>query len=335
MPGLRHRPVLVYAALFALLLAVVTAALLLGQARLSDPGLATMLLELRAIRIAAAFVAGAALAMGGVVVQGVFRNPLVSPSILGTTAGSMLGGQVALLLLALVRPSLRGLPGLAPEMVVPLGCLVGAGLALAIVLAFCRERTGTLMLLLTGFILSSLFLSLGGFATSLSQDSWEVSRAVVAFTLGGVGGVGARQLAAGVPLVVAAGAAAWLWGRTLDVMLSGEEEATTLGVDVGQARRWCIAWVAALTAAAVSIGGNIGFVGLIVPHVMRPLVGVHHRRLLPAAGLAGGIFLVACDVIARTLPSRTELPLGVVTGVLGAPVFLILLARSARGMSHG
>jgi len=324
-----------YLALAALLSAVVAAALLLGHGSLRDPSLERTLLELRATRVGAAFLAGAALAIGGVVVQGVFRNPLVSPSILGTTSGAMLGGQLALLALATLAPGAVSVAGVGLEMVLPVGCLLGAGVALTIVLSFTRERTGTLMLILTGFILSSLFLALASFVTSLAQDTWDLGRAVVAFTLGGVGGVSRGQLLVAAPLVLTGTVAVWLWGGTLDVMLSGEEEASTLGVDVGEARRWTIIWVATLTAAAVSVGGNIAFVGLVVPHVLRPLVGVQHRRLIPAAGLLGGTFVVACDVLARTLPSRAEIPLGVITDLIGAPVFLVLLARSHRELAHG
>src|SRR5512138_2454421 len=322
---------LVYAALVAVLLAAVAVALLVGQGQLSDPALRATLLELRATRISAALAAGAALAVGGVVVQGVFRNPLVSPAILGTTAGASLGGQLALL--ALVWGGAGSV--LAAEFVLPLGCLLGAGLALAILLLFCRERAGTLMLILTGFILSSLFLALGGFVTSLAQDQWDLSRAVVAFTLGGVGGTGARQVAAAAPFVLIGIGACWLWSGSLDVLLSGEDEARTLGVEVGQVRRWAVVWVAVLTAAAIAVGGNVAFVGLIVPHVLRPIVGVSHRRLLPAAALLGATFLIACDVIARVFPSRSELPLGVITGIIGAPVFLYLLARYHHEVEHG
>jgi iron complex transport system permease protein len=219
--------------------------------------------------------------------------------------------------------------------VLPLGCLAGAGLSLTIVLLFCRERTGTLMLILTGFILSSLFLAIGGFVTSLAQDQWDLSRAVVAFTLGGVGGTSLRQVMAALPLVLVGLGACWAWSGTLDVLLSGEDEARTLGVEVGQARRWTVVWVAVLTSAAIAVGGNVAFVGLVVPHVLRPIVGVRHRRLIPAAALLGGTFLVGCDVIARVVPSRTELPLGVITGIIGAPIFLFLLARSYREVEHG
>jgi len=329
---MKHAPYLVLAALLA---AVVAGALLLGQGNLGDPALERTLLELRATRVGAAFLAGAALAVGGVVAQGLFRNPLVSPSILGTTSGAMLGGQLALLALATLAPGAVSVAGVGLEMVMPLGCLLGAGVALAILLALARTRGGALMLILTGFILSSLFLALASFVTSVAQDSWDLGRAVVNFTLGGVAGISRAQLLVATPLVVTGLVAAWLWGGTLDVLLSGEEEASTLGVDVGQARRWIIVWVATLTAAAVSVGGNIAFVGLIVPHVLRPWVGVQHRRLIPAAALLGGAFVVACDVVVRTLPTRAELPLGVLTDLIGAPVFLMLLARAHRELAHG
>jgi iron complex transport system permease protein len=327
------RALATHAVILALLVAVCALALVVGHGSLAAPGLRATLLELRAVRVGAAFLAGAALATGGAVVQGLFRDPLVSPSILGTTAGASLGGQLALLALAWGAPA--GALSLRPEMVLPFGCLVGAGLSLAIVLAFCRQRTGTLVLILTGFILSSLFLALSGFVTSLAQDSWDLGRAVVSFTLGGVGGVSLRQLVAALPFVVVGITAAYLWSGTLDVLLSGEDEAASLGVDVRQARRWTVTWVAVLAAAAIALGGNVGFVGLIVPHALRPLVGVRHRALIPACALLGGTFLVACDVIARVFPSRTELPLGVITGLVGAPVFLWLLARSQREVSHG
>lgn len=329
------RKVAPYLFLAAMLVAVVAGALLLGHGSLRDPTLERTLLELRAVRVGAAFLTGAALAIGGVVAQGVFRNPLVSPDIIGTAAGALLGGKLALIALATLAPGAASVAGIGLEMVMPVGCLLGAGLALAVLLAFCRERAGTLTLILTGFILSSMFLGLSSFVTSLAQDSWDLGRAIVAFTLGGVGGVSRAQLLVATPLVVVAAVAVWFWGGTLDVLLSGEEEASTLGVEVGQARRWLIVWVALLTAAAVSIGGNIPFAGLIVPHVLRPWVGVQHRRLIPAAALLGGTFVVACDVLARTVPSRSELPLGVVTGLIGAPIFLALLARAHREVAHG
>jgi len=320
-----------YAFLFLLLLIAGALAVLVGSGDLSDPELRDTFLKLRGFRLAAAFLAGAALAVGGVVVQGLFRNPLASPSVLGTTAGASFGGQVALLLYGLSGVSL-GI--VVPEMIVPIGCFGGALMALAILLLFLRVTHDLLALLLTGFVLSALFLSLSAFVTSIAQETWELGRAVVSFSLGSVSGTGPRQLAFALPLIVVAIVACWLWGRALDLLLSGEEEAQSMGANVGAVRWWSAIWVSVLVAGAVSVGGNVGFVGLVVPHMLRPFAGTKHRRLIPAAALAVGLFLVACDIIARVVPSRSEMPLGVVTGLIGAPLFLLLLIRLRRESAY-
>jgi iron complex transport system permease protein len=181
---------------------------------------------------------------------------------------------------------------------------------------------------LTGFLLSSLFISLGGFLTSLAQERWELARAVMDFALGDVSGTGPRQIALAFPLVGSGCVAAWAWGRPLDLMLTGEEEARSLGGDVDAVRRWCVVWIAILTAAAVAIGGNVGFVGLIVPHVLRGVVGPDHRVLLPACIFGGAGFVVACDTLARVALPSGEFPVGVVTALLGGPFFLSMILRS-------
>lgn len=312
---------------------IVIGSLFVGRGDLGNDALSSTFLELRGMRAAAAFLAGAALAVAGVVLQTLFRNPLVDPAILGTTAGASLGGQLAILGFSFAPAWLR--PAfLAPEMVLPLGCLAGALVALALLLAVIRHTRSELAVLLTGFLLSSLFVSVGALLISLVQDSWELGRAVISFTLGGVGGTGLRHVLVGLPLVVGAFVALWAWSRPLELMLSGHDEATTLGVDVRQVRWWTVLWVAVGTSAAVAIGGNVGFVGLVVPHVLRPLVGIAPRRLLPAAALAGGAFLVLCDVVIRAAPFRGELPLGVITGLVGGPLFLVLVVRSQRGVAR-
>ncbi len=320
-----------YPLLFTMLIVAGVLAVLVGSGDLSDPELRDTFLKLRGFRLAAAFLAGAALAVGGVVVQGLFRNPLASPSVLGTTAGASFGGQVALLFFGLTG---MGAGFVVPEMVVPIGCFVGALGALAVLLLFLRITHDLLALLLTGFVLSALFLSLSAFVTSIAQETWELGRAVVSFSLGSVSGTGPRQLAFALPLITAAILACWFWGRALDLLLSGEEEAQSMGANVGAVRWWSAIWVSVLVAGAVSVGGNVGFVGLVVPHMLRPFAGTKHRHLIPAAALAGGVFLVACDIIARLVPSRSEMPLGVVTGLIGAPLFLLLLIRLRRERAY-
>lgn len=315
--------------LVILLLGGVAAALCVGDGDLADPALRDTYLRLRAWRLGNAGLAGAALAAGGVLVQGLFRNPLASPSILGTTAGASLGGIVVL---TLWNALLAGaLPAWLPaELLLPVGCLLGAWSALLLLMAVTGRQASVLTVLLTGFLLSSLFLSVGGFLTSLASEEFELGRAVVAFTLGGVEAKGASHLALALPMVVLGTAVALTWTRHLDALLTGEDEAQSLGVDVAGVRRWAIVWTATLTAAAVAIGGNIGFVGLVVPHALRPFVGVEHRRLLPAAFVGGAAFVIWADVLVRALPSPGHVPLGVVTGLVGAPVFLVLLRRAAR-----
>jgi iron complex transport system permease protein len=320
---------LVYAALVLGLLAVGALSLWVGHGNLQDPALRNTLLRLRAQRMLGALLAGAALSVGGVLVQGLFQNPLASPSVLGTSAGASLGGRLALLGTQLVLAG-GHLPWLAPDLLLPLGCLLGALGALGLLLVVSRVRDDLVVLLLTGFLLSSLFLSLEGFVTSLALERWELSRTVLSFALGDVSNVGWRQITLAAPLVAAGCALAWTWSAPLDVMLSGEDEARSLGVDLGALRRWVVIWTAVLTAAAVALGGSVGFVGLVVPHALRPLTGVLHRRLVPAAALGGGAFVVLCDVISRAIPGRGEVPLGVVTGLIGAPVFLWLLLRERR-----
>jgi len=320
-----------YPLLFLLLLVAGVLAVLVGSGDLGDPELRDTFLKLRGFRFAAAFLAGAALAVGGVVVQGLFRNPLASPSVLGTTAGASFGGQVALLAYGLAAVG-AGL--VVPEMIVPIGCFAGALGSLVVLLLFLRVTHDLLALLLTGFVLSALFLSLSAFVTSVAQETWELGRAVVSFSLGSVSGTGPRQLVFALPLIASGIVACWFWGRSLDLLLSGEEEAQSMGANVTAVRWWSAIWVSVLVAGAVSVGGNVGFVGLVVPHMLRPYAGTRHRLLIPAAALGGGVFLVACDVVARVVPSRSELPLGVVTGLIGAPLFLLLLIRLRRERAY-
>lgn len=320
----RFVPVLLVLILISI--AAVGLSLLAGQGELGNDELRSTFLQLRGARTAVAFIAGACLAVGGVLVQGLFRNPLASPSVIGTTAGASLGGQSALLFFQLVLGGIAP-AWMLPEMVLPLGCVVGALGALFLLLLIARFHGDLIVLLLTGFLLSSLFVSIGAFLIRLAQDSWELGRAVVTFTLGSVAGAGPKQILLALPLAVVGIIAAYFWASPLDLMLSGEDEAKSLGVDVKGVRRWTVVWTGLLTAAAVSVGGNVGFVGLIAPHALRPFLGAAHRRLVPAAALAGGAFVVLSDTIARAVVVGGEIPLGVVTGIVGAPLFLVLLVR--------
>lgn len=324
-----HRARLAWVVLLLCLSLTVVAGLGAGEGNLADPELRETFLALRGWRLANSMLAGAALAVGGVMVQGLFRNPLASPSVLGTTAGATLGGIVVLVAWSGLLAG--SLPEWLPrELLIPVGCFLGSMGALFVLLAITGRDPGMVTLLLSGFILSSLFASLGGLLVSVAQEEFELGRAVVAFTLGGVEAKGSLHVAASLPWVLVGTAMAFGWGRALDVLLSGEEEATTLGVQVALVRRWVIVWTAALTAAAVAMAGALSFVGLVVPHALRPFVGVQHRALVPAAFVGGGVFVAWADVVTRWIPTRSHVPLGVVTSLVGAPVFLFLLARASR-----
>ncbi len=284
------------------------------------------IVELRAIRAIAAALSGASLAVGGVLAQGLFRNPLASPSILGTTAGATLGAQ-----LAIWATGLGVLQLAEPELASTFGALAGAAASLAVLLALFGLGGDLIALLLTGFVLSAFFLSFGGLLIATHHDRWEMGRAIAAFSLGSVGGAGRNHLWMAIPWALAGTAgAAWL-SKPLDVMLSGEAEARSLGVDVRRVRRWSVVWISALVASAVTLGGNIAFVGLVVPHIVRRILGPSHGSLwFPSAAL-GATFVVGCDLLARSLPSTGEVPLGVITGLIGAPVFLMLLHKERGG----
>lgn len=323
-----------YAVLVLLAVAVCVASLFVGEGDLTDETLSDTFLKLRLARLLAAFLAGAALAVGGVVVQALFNNPLATPSILGTTAGADLGAQLSLVLfdvLAYAHLTAR----VSAEMLLPMGSVLGAVLALLVLMGIHRRSCDMTLLLLTGFLLTSLLGSLSSFLTSLASERPELARAMIALGLGDVSGVGLDRVLLAAPLVVSGLVASFLWAKPLDIMLSGPEEASALGVEVGHVRWASVIWTAVLTAAAVSVGGSVSFVGLIVPHALRRFVGVQHRRLIPTSALMGGAFLVGCDVIARASPFGSEIPLGVVTGLLGAPAFLLLLMRYRREFSHG
>ncbi|MEY4579575.1 MAG: hypothetical protein RL701_4278, partial [Pseudomonadota bacterium] len=212
----------------------------------------------------------------------------------------------------------------------PLGAILGAAASLFVLLAVVARYAEPLALLLTGFALLSLFQGASSFLGSLTQEAWELQRAFAALSQGDISSVGPRQLWLSVVLSLGGLLPVWLRASTLDVWLTGDDEARTLGVAIGQARVWLVLWVAVLTAGAVAVGGSVGFVGLIVPHALRPWVGERHRYLIPMAFLAGGGFVVLCDVLCRVLPIKNGLPLGVLTDLIGAPVFLYLLFKQLR-----
>jgi len=271
-------------------------------------------------RVVAAAIVGSGLALSGVVFQALLRNPLASPDTLGVSAGASLGAVLAITFHADV--TLAGVPA------VPLAGFAGSVGALAIVyvLAAARRRgTPGTALLLAGIAISALLAAIGRFIQYFA-DFTDTFRSVQ-WLMGSldVGGY-APILAALVPLTVALAGFATL-PRVLDLLSIGPESAATRGVDIVRAERVALVSASLSTGAAVALGGPVLFVGIIVPHIVRLIVGPEHRLVLPASALFGASFLVVCDLVARTILAPVELPVGIVTAILGGPFFLWLLFR--------
>ncbi len=281
----------------------------------------TIVWQLRLPRVLGAALVGAALASAGVLFQGLLRNPMADPYLLGTSGGAALAATIALFL-----PVTAGVLGFT---LVPLAAFVGALGAVLLVYRIARigARTPITTLLLAGFAASSLMASVMSFLMLLNQNTLQ---RVVLWTMGGISASGWDALIVVTPLIGAGMVAAFALTFDLNAFLLGEEQAAALGVAVERQKFLTLIVGALLTGTAVAISGLIGFVGLVVPHVVRLLVGPNHRWLLPAAFLSGAFFLVLADLLARIVLAPSEVPLGVVTALIGAPFFVYLLKQSKR-----
>jgi iron complex transport system permease protein len=281
----------------------------------------TILLQIRLPRIVLAGLVGGALAVSGATFQGVFRNPLADPYLLGVASGAGLGA-----VLAFILPLPRGL---YPIGAVQALAFLGAVIAVAAVYSLARVggSVPTTTLLLAGVAISAAASAATAYLMYVRGDQLLV---IYAWLLGGFN-VASWQEARLIAPVVAVGAAVMvLGGRALNAMQFGEEQAAALGIPVERAKLLLLGAGTLVTAAAVSVGGLIGFVGLVVPHVTRLLIGSDYRRLVPVSALLGAAFLIAADAAARGAPGPSEIPVGVVTAAIGAPFFMVLLRRQKR-----
>ena len=275
--------------------------------------------DLRIPRVITAAVVGVALAVAGTTFQGLLRNPLADPYVLGTASGAGLGAAIALILpIRVVALQFGLLHALA---------FVGALASMTVVYRLSRLSawSGLTNLLLTGYAVGSLLAAGLAMAMYLSGASL---REIFAFLLGGFERASWDRLVLAVPLVALGSAGILLRARTLNGLLLGEEAAAHLGVDVARERIVLIALGSLVTAAAVAVSGLIGFVGLVVPHVVRLTMGPNARVVLPLSAVAGATLLVVADLLARLLG---DVPVGVVTAIMGAPFFLFLLRRTQSG----
>jgi iron complex transport system permease protein len=271
-------------------------------------------------RVLAGALVGAALASAGVVFQAMLRNPLATPFTLGVSAGASLGAMLVIIFGASVWAG-----PLSPVALASLaGATVAAGIVYWLATPFGRAMS-TSVLLLAGVTLNSFFSALIMFA-QYTADFAQVYRAA-RWLMGDLDVGSVQPIAAALPLVLAAFALFAVLPSSLNLLSLGGDAAAARGVDVARAQRLAFFGASLATSAAVSLAGPIGFIGIVVPHLVRLIVGVDHRIVLPAAALFGAAFLVLCDLLARTVLAPVEVPVGVVTAMIGGPFFLWLLVR--------
>ncbi len=283
-----------------------------------DPVIETVVLAVRGPRVLAALLVGAALAAAGAAFQGLFRNPLVSPDILGVSSGAALGAVVGIFL------------SLDVFAIQSLAFAGGLG-AVALVYALARAARGhdpLLVLVLAGVAIGAL-LGAGVALIKYLADPYNQLPAITFWLLGSLASIDAGDVRSTWPVVVAALVPLWLLRWRINVLSLGDEEARALGVEAPRLRAVVVASATLATASVVAISGTIGWIGLLIPHFARFLVGPDFRRLLPVSLALGAAFMLGVDTLARTL-ARAELPLGVLTAVVGTPVFIWLLARARR-----
>ncbi len=277
---------------------------------------------IRVPRVLIAAIVGSSLAIAGAQMQGLFQNPLASPGIIGTSSGGALGAVIALA------------SGLASYSMfyIPIFASGGALLALftVYILATQNGKTPVATLLLAGIALNALIAAITSFIITVSWVEYDIAREIVFWLMGGLDNRTWSHVWIALPGALLGSTLAFIYIRELDILLMGQETAYSLGVEVEKVQRIILFSTALLTGTAVAVSGVVGFVGLIIPHVVRLFVGPKHRYLIPFSAVTGAIFLILVDLLARTISSPTEIRLGILTAVFGAPFFLYLLRKHSQ-----
>ncbi|HHB93431.1 MAG TPA: iron ABC transporter permease [Thioploca sp.] len=277
---------------------------------------------IRVPRVLIAALVGAALAIAGTQMQGLFQNPLASPGIIGTSSGGALGSVIALA------------SGLASYSMfyIPIFASVGALLALFIVyiLATQNGKTPVAVLLLAGIALNALIAAMTSFIITVAWVEYDIAREIVFWLMGGLDNRTWSHVWIALPGILIGGIIAIAYIRELDILLMGQETAYSLGIEVEKVQWIILFGTGLLTGTAVAVSGVIGFVGLIIPHMVRLFVGPKHRYLIPLSAIIGAVFLILVDLLARTITSPTEIRLGILTAGFGAPFFLYLLRKHSQ-----
>jgi iron complex transport system permease protein len=332
MTDIRRRIAIVLPAFLVLAIAVIVVAPTVGSTSISlskafDRSLswddnvdAQIFFVARLPRVLAGALVGASLAAAGVVLQAMLRNPLATPFTLGVSAGAALGAMIAIAF---------GLDvGRFGVSSVPIASFIGSLAAIGIVYALAtsqRRGLSTTVLLLAGVTLNSFFSALILFVQYMAD--FTQSLRAVRWLMGDLDVGSFSAIVAALPFLIAAFGVFAFLPRTLNLLTMGEDVAAARGVEVMTAQRWAFFSASLATGAAVSLGGPIGFIGIVVPHLVRLMVGSDHRLVLPAAALFGAAFTVTCDLAARTIMSPLELPVGIITALIGGPFFLWLLVK--------
>lgn len=273
--------------------------------------------QIRLPRVLLGLLVGCALAISGTTMQGLFRNPLASPYVLGIASGASTGAALIVML------------GLRSALFLPIGAFLGGFLAAGTVYILAQgqgKKTSVYTLILAGVAVGALFSAVTSFIIFLSAGS-EKATDIVFWIMGGLGRASWTSVYILAPIVLVGTTALVVFSRDLNALSLGEENAFHLGINPEMSKRMMLAVATLLTSSAVAFAGTIGFVGLIIPHIMRLLVGPDHRFLLPLSAMAGAVFLVWADMAARTAVCPAEMPVGIITAFFGAPFFLYLLKR--------
>ncbi|HAW47150.1 MAG TPA: ABC transporter permease [Roseovarius sp.] len=278
--------------------------------------------EIRLPRALLGVMIGASLGLSGAALQGYLRNPLAEPGLIGVSGSAALGAVLA------IHTGLAAVTTLA----LPVAALAGAGTGVLLILLLAGPRGGSITLILAGIAISALAAALTSLVLNLSPNPYAASE-IVFWMMGSLADRSMTHVWLAAPLMLAGGVALLTLGRGLDALTLGEDAAEAMGLRLARLRLTLVLGTAAMVGAAVAVAGAIGFVGLVVPHLLRPLVGARPSRLLWASGLGGAAMVLAADIAVRLVLPERDLKLGVLTAIVGAPLFLHLIYKTRGGQA--
>lgn len=316
-----------YSALAALVAALFLLSLSVGPAgfgRLWETTgpMPLILWEIRLPRAVLALLIGGALGLSGAAMQGYLRNPMAEPGILGVSGMAALGAVISIHF---------GLSTLWP-LALPLAALMGAVVGVALILALAGPRGGSVTLILAGIAISALAGAFTSLVLNLAPNPWAANE-IVFWMMGSLADRSWLHVSLAAPFIIVGAVVLLLQGKALDALTLGEDAAESLGLSLGRVRLWLVLGTAAVVGAGVAVAGSVGFVGLVVPHLLRPFVKGRPSALLPAAAMGGAALILAADVAVRILLPTGDLKLGVLTALVGAPLFLHLIWKMRRGLA--